>query len=984
MRTIKMDRLTSVVSGTESTEIGMATTKAQGIIFRPIGGFKGAPILRKLWEFASDLTPMQELQALTHPTESRNLDTTDQTVAVRIYKDGKSILLFYNMTATGSIAIGPRGLFELEEDTSYRGFTDATSGPPLYEVLATGLDKERRWFGEMISGQLSCQNGVDDAVAVQVSRTLTPGRWRKRGSNAVPPAPVITIIEPETSVNTQAKRTITAAERAGSADLVFTAHPENFIGEAATGKIKVAIDHEPYSTSIRSTITGEGTVQNPFVYTIFTSPSFSSNDKVVQFVNLDTNAIPILTASTSAADNTADTFQDVILGTLTPVLLTGGTGSGSSTGLTNEVIDVYARYWDGGVKGLGYEGPSSLVSNQIIIDGATNKDLVVTVDIDPSAEGGRFAHENAGIRIYKRFGEVDPVWSLMNDEQALPNSYREMSVATDIAADKLWSKTSSRPATSNAGTGALTAASAPALGSIVVLDKITGAANAWTEYYVVNVVGLTFKLSLTSGGASLPLGTVAGINVHVVSAHSWTTGDIVVMTGATAPAGTVIGTRYYIESVGSRWVKLTSQRRGTAIDMTVIGSSDLTLKVVAVMIVIGSNADPGRAMSTDQNRPPAHRYITLAGEFAWIAGLTQNESFIMSSKDKQHDEVMPEGVDLQDIDTINKGSSAITGLWSDRKTLHVHCDDGIIMIDPTTSAQQQPLLDFGAVNGGCITTIVGNRIIFLTKSRDLVAFNGARYGDRSWRPAAEEATEYIKSFIPIDDMSLYADRCAMMHDMNNDMIFFWLPKIEDRNASPHVVTMTGFVYDVRSRGISGPFYQPLAAFATCRLDKARGQYVVCDKDGYLFVMDTNEQGDEGDEIVQGDITLHAAGAELPDDHQGFKVETISVNGVNQDIWYACKSVIDTGMVGIGAQMTRFTGLRWRTISGSRGYARITFIGHNGSEKTITYGEMGSKQRNRPHEVRLSLTDSAVKVRMEIFAGDYLKWEIRDLQLVYEA
>jgi hypothetical protein len=352
----------------------------------------------------------------------RVLDTTDDTVALIVSKHGKNFLVFYNIDAQKARG----GPFYLGDDGTYTGTVDFTSTGAAWEVLATRLDGTARWNAQRFFGQTHVHNGVDTPAIVQLARNGvfgTPGRWRPSGDNARPAAPVIRVQAPATTSNVQAFWTIAggagAGQRAGSASLTFTAHPVNFPGVYANSKIQVRILYVAYATGISSTISGAGTALNPYLYTITTGPGAAnnSNNALVAYVNADSKVISILSASTSASDNTDQTTGATTSWAATA--LTGGSGSGVSVGFANRTVTAYARYWDVGVDGLGYEGPSSPISNTIILDALSANDIVVTVTRDPSAGGGRFGY----IRIYLQFGEdAEAIWVLVDPDNPETNN----------------------------------------------------------------------------------------------------------------------------------------------------------------------------------------------------------------------------------------------------------------------------------------------------------------------------------------------------------------------------------------------------------------------------------------------------------------------------------------------------------------------------------------------------------------------------------
>jgi hypothetical protein len=1075
--------------------------------------------------------------------------------------------MFFNMwtgTHNGqSVTPGERGTFYLGKDTgSLADFDPAAAGPPLFEVLAHGLDPAARWMGSFAHGQLDCQNGVDDAVAVQLDRTATPGKWRKRASNAKPNTPIISLIEPQSSLNTQATRVVTG--RAGGIDLVFTANSDNFPGIYGNSKIKVLIQYAgAYSAgAITSSISGDGTASSPYIYTIFTTESNSSNNAIIAFVNADTNAIPILSASGANA-TTPDAFDDAGLNP-TGVFLTNGSGTGNSIGLSNEVVDVYACYWDGGTRNLGYQGVKSLPSNEIIIDGTTNKDLLVQVDVDESAEGGRFSHAAAGIRIFKRFQASeadDPIWSMMNEGTTLPNTHRTKSVIGTSESSPMWVRLSEVTATFVALTNVATFSSPLTNGQVLMSLVTSEGVTSATRLYVINASGSNAQLSLSAGGSAIDLGssytaTVAdhtndeleitgtvtngqvvqipstslGIpgatNLHVIDAvtalgvtkfklsttsggaaidvtgngsvtihvngsltlqlgqtypnrlwsilgasvgvvstvvdsgdtittplvltnntvvvaessgygipsqtklfvvnaqqstpsvgstryqlslsqggapiqvtsngsivihplesHQWSTTDIITIPsalGVTAPSSLALDTRYYIRSIESDGygVTLSSSRLG---DILAIGSngSGASVKVVAVTMTIGSSTEPGRALPPDQNRPPAHRYITMSGSFNWIAGVTNNESNMLSSKEWQFDELDPEGVDLEDIDAISPKRSLggntvkVSGLWSDQQSLHVHFRGGIVIIDPSNTANtQEPMIDSGMMNGMCASNSDRNRIVFLGGDGRVMEFNGARYGDRSSRSKSDDALLYIKQYINDNLVDLNPEQCCILHDRAGEMFWFWMPSSGGS---------VGFAYDQMLDGIIGPFTSPCRLLSTCDMGSTLGTYIAANADGYLFYWDTFDQGEFGDKLTTSAPALHEAGDALPADHVGYDTSAIMVGGVAKTLHYSQRTILETGLIDLGdsSSIKKFIGVQWRSVSGSRAYIKVTFISSNGQERGVWYGEIGAKQRNRPHQVLINMVDTAIKVRFDVYSADLIPWVIRDIDLLIQ-
>jgi hypothetical protein len=375
--------------------------------------------------------------------------------------------------------------------------------------------------------------------------------------------------------------------------------------------------------------------------------------------------------------------------------------------------------------------------------------------------------------------------------------------------------------------------------------------------------------------------------------------------------------------------------------------------------------------------------MTMSGQYNWIAGVTGNESDIYSSKEFTDDELDPEGVDLEDKDSatpkrsIGGTQARVSGLWSDQKSLHVHYHDAIVIINPDdTSDKQEPLIDSGMMNNRCVSNSDKNRIVFLGGDIRIMEFNGARYGDRSSRSKSDEALLYIKSFIDSDVVSMHPEECCVMHDKQGQMFWFWLPATSGN---------IGFAYDEMLDGVVGPFTAPNRITSACSMPSSYGVSIVVNADGYIFYWDKSDQGEMGDKLTTSAPVLHESADPLPADHIGYDTNAILVSGAAKTLHYSQKTVIETGLIDLGdsTRLKKFVGIQWRSISGSRGYVKVTFISSNGLERGVWYGELGAKQRNRPHQVLINMVDTAIKVRLDVYSADLIPWLIRDVDLIIQ-
>jgi hypothetical protein len=209
----------------------------------------------------------------------------------------------------------------------------------------------------------------------------------------------------------------------GTQSLTVSALPAWKAGVDGNGCFKLAYNQLSGSVPFSSTLAGTGTAANPYLYVV-TGGTTNTFDQFVAYVAADplvTGLISISASSSSSAIFTLTTpgfsfgstnpYPGASIGTPLYVTISQGVGSGASEGYTSRTVTVFARYWDPGYQGHGYEGPSSPISNTVIIPNTANNDISITVAANAAAEGGRFTK----IRLYMQFGEdADAVWKLIS------------------------------------------------------------------------------------------------------------------------------------------------------------------------------------------------------------------------------------------------------------------------------------------------------------------------------------------------------------------------------------------------------------------------------------------------------------------------------------------------------------------------------------------------------------------------------------------
>jgi len=497
MPTTPIQQFGPIQSLTESTEVGISLTRATNVLLRPNKGFRGIPLYYRLFGIGNSTAIQTTIRALPFTGYPGGIGadssarTANKTVAIQVECQAKNFLLFYDLTATAKPC---RGWFYLGERGTVPATLNMDGGTVTYTVLAVGLNAGARWYGTRAYSEWLLGNGVDDNVIVQLNRSATPGIWRKAASNAKPAAPSIQAVPPANTGLTQASWTVDTR-------LKLTANDDVYPGISGNDRIRVTIT--PTVAALTSVLTGSGTpTTDPFNYAITGGATgggtaaivYPQASAIATFIEADTKVLSILDALLTGSDAPLSS-------TYGPTFLSGGAGTGTSTGFSDRVATVIARYWDPGEEGLGYEGISSDESNTLIISSAQNNDIRVAVTPDPSAEGGRFPF----IRIYLNF--IDDagteIFSLMNPNDPIPNrTASPFTFTATIATDILSTAPNEHGLTVNDVVRLTTTGTLPA-------PLVAG-----TDYTVAAVPSTTqIKLASTVGGTVINI-TTTGSGTH--------------------------------------------------------------------------------------------------------------------------------------------------------------------------------------------------------------------------------------------------------------------------------------------------------------------------------------------------------------------------------------------------------------------------------------------------------------------------------------
>lgn len=771
-------------------------------------------------------------------------------------------------------------------------------------------------------------------------------------------------------LQTTAKRGTTGA-RAGRAALTFTANLQNFPGTQGENiYVSISYNVAGYDTSVSSVMVGNGTVSDPYHYLLYTGPGFSSTDAITAFVNGDTNAVGILVASQDIPDNAEDTQSWALH------QLTGGVDGGTSGGFSNQTCSVFLRYWDPGTNQLGYEGISSVKSNEIIIDALSNYDIEVSVTPDPTVELGRFGF----IRVYFQFGEdALAQWNLVGE---VPN-------ATGSGA---FTVVGNQRVTADIATNTFTYVGSH---TSYVLDDmlhltapgggtLPGGISASTPYYVINPNSTTFQVALTPGGTAVDIITTAGSNVRAtlnlmrLTAQPFSDGDTLrLTTTGTLPSPLALATDYFVVGAVTNGFNVSLTPDGVPVLFDSTGSGVHTATLVRRKVLIGVSTPIGQVMEVDQNRVLPGTLAVFAGGNVWHGGITSFPTRLYPSKQANETEVFPEGANAQAYEIVRfaEGATAqrISALYSDDFKLHVHSPGGVVLIVPSDPDNRyMPNVTAGAATSSALAVWVKGRLQYLGADLQLYEIQGTRYGRQSSDFLALDAAQYVRDLVDRNQFAAHADRCFMFTDVPGQFLWYWIPGTDG--------SLVGFAYDQILKGTVGPFDFP-KVYQLCKLEIERPEYIFADEAANMFVWNTAEQYDHGDSFPSTSTpTIHTvgSGATTPSE-AGFG--QVAVTG--GEYWRSVTSVLETGYLDLGkpGQLKAFLGAVVSSVKGSRGVMSITVTDKIGNSQTVAYGDVAVKGIRCLHKTLCNVQDSAVKVAVTMISAEMDPWALRDLTLL---
>lgn len=977
-----------LASSIETTDMGGRLTRAINTLLRPTGAIKGIPKYTRLWAtFAAETaaTKIRSLPFTGYPSGvgvDAPARAANKTVLVRVYRQGKNFLLFYDLTQSKA-----RGLFYGGDDGSFTsGAYDFSAGTPTWEVLAVGYDADARWYGKRTATQLMLSNNAstDTPGIFQLGRTATPGKWRTAGSNVKPTTPVISRATPAGTSNVQARWELPGS--AGSAAFKFlpvvatdyvysyTTTGTCVVTEASnTLAVSGFLPSEGMAVLLVATAAPGGLSNNTLYYC-----KSVSGTTVSLSATAGGAAIDITTAGTSVVlyqlfghgYSDAQPITVTTTGTLPAPLLVATTYYMRDVG-TNVFFFKLAASAGGAALNITTVGTGA---QSIVPTGTAVRAGTATLTFTADATNFPGSSGNSRIRVAIQQSAYatsisstlsgtgttsNPyLYTIITGSTALANSTD--AIVTYVTADTrvvgiLTASKSAADATSDTGSYGPT--------------FLSGGIGSGTSDGLTSQTCTVYLRYFDSGTERLGYEGISSDVSNEIILDEATRSDILV---TITPDPAAEGGRFDLIRVYFQFGE------GTAAVWNLVGevantSGSKTLQV-------GTNTEIGTAMAVDQNRPLPYKDVVSVGGQTWFGGGTDNPDLLYVSKTATDDEIAPEGANAESPELITMARQTsrlkVTALYTDDYRLHVHTNNGVILLNPSdpTADKHIPQVTVGALNPACITDYENSKIFFLGSDLQIYEFSGARYGRRNIAASTKDAIEYILDIANIDKIGQQPDRVNTWVDLRSDIYWYSFPGQDN--------TLTSFAFDFQNNGVVGQFTYP-KVFCVAKMEAERPETVFCDEDGNLFFQDSREQNDSGDELsTSANYTPHAIATPIPAQYAGYGY----VDRGGYRYYQAVQSVVETGFIDLGklTQFKQFTGLLFSTVKNSRAFVDIELVNKSGFSVSRTISDLYSTNTQQLRKVMAQLGGEAVKIRFTITAAEQSPWVIRNLSMLYRS
>lgn len=984
--TIDIREFGTLASSIETTDMGGKMQRLINCLLRPKGAVKGIPKYTRLWATFSTETAAAKIRSLpfTGYPSGVGVDGTaraaNKTVAVRVYRQGKNILFFYDLTTSKA-----RGLFYLGDDGSFTSGTyDFSAGTPTWEVLAVGLDATARWFGKRMATQLMLSNNVDTPVCVQLGRTATPGKWRQAGSNTKPATPVISKVTPAGTSNVQARWELPGS--AGATAFKFYAIPSTDFCYSYTTTGTCTVDASANTFVVSGFVPSEGMA---VLLVAATAPTGLTNNTLYYCKNVSGTTISLSATAGGAAIDITTAGSGVVFyqlyghgysdnqaltlttsGTLPSPLATGTPYYMRDVG-TNVYFFKLALTAGGTAINITTTGSGT---HSINPTGAAVRAGAATLTFTAGQTNVPGSTGNSKIRVViQNSTYATSISSSMTGAGTTSNPYLYTLITGSTAGSN---STDAIVAYVNADTRAFGILSASKSAADATSDTgsygptfLSGGIGSGTSEGLTSQTCTVYLRYFDSGSERLGYEGISSDLSNTIILDESTRSDILV---TITPDPLAEGGRFDLIRVYFQFGE------GTAAVWNYVGEVANTSGTKTLQI--GTNTEIGAAMTVDQNRPLPYRDCVMVGSQVWYGGGADNPDLLYVSKTATDDEIAPEGANAESPELISMARQTsrlrVTALYTDDYRLHVHTNNGVILLNPSdpTTDKHIPQVSVGALNPACATDWENSKIFYLGTDLQIYEFSGARYGRRNIAASTKDAIEYILDIANVDKIGQQPDRVNTWIDPRSELYWYSFPGQDN--------TLTSFAFDFQNNGVVGQFTYP-KAYCVAKMEAERPETIFCDEDGNLFYMDSREQNDSGDELsASSAFTPHAIADPIPVQYAGYGY----VDRGGFRYYQGYQSIMETGFIDLGKMPSfkSFLGIIFSTVKNSRAFVDITLTNKSGYAITRTIDDLYSTNTQQIRKIAAMLAGEAVKIKFTITSAEQAPWCIRNLSLIYRA
>lgn len=380
-----------------------------------------------------------------------------------------------------------------------------------------------------------------------------------------------------------------------------------------------------------------------------------------------------------------------------------------------------------------------------------------------------------------------------------------------------------------------------------------------------------------------------------------------------------------------------------------------------------------RDFAPDQGRLPPCTMFEFAGDRMWASGNAAEPYRIWLSKTKTDAEQVPEGCNITDyLDVEGKKEEPsrprVTALRKLEGRVQVHTDRSITLIEAGTLRRIVSRSDFGAINPACLAAWNRPRIPYLASDGVIYELNNTQYYRSEL--TASNSWPVLRQNVNVQEINLNPDRCNMVADSTNDIVFLWMPVGDGTNLGC-------FAMDFVSNALTGPHVCPVL-FSANPVAAGDTRVVGADESGNLWVVDFGYLFNDKF-TANTAFTLRAAGYSVPQAEVGYPRHVLT-GGASYDRSFKC--VFETQYLDLQTPNDRkgFYSLEWTTVRYSRAIVKVILTSDDGHTKAFDCGEMYGRERNK---IAFMISGNAIKVRFEAIVAEDKPFIVRDLTIGYE-